>query len=700
MEFSHAGCEVAAICPRRGHPLLKTSSVQKTFHYRALGPLSSLTAAIQSFQPHLVVPCDDRAVQHLHELHDTGSAACPLIERSLGRPTSFSIVSNRLNFLEFARAQGLRTAETTAIDPALKVSPLPRPAPPWILKAEGSWGGHGVRIARGLYEVHESYQALRKPLSATRALKRLLAERDAFWLRTWWQHTPFDVIAQSYIPGRPANCAVFCWKGRVHAAIYAEVIRAQGVTGPATVVKIVNHPEMANAAEKIAARLDLSGFFGLDFVIEEGSGAAYLIEMNPRATPLCHLQPATGTTLPAALSAKLTGQPARPTAAAARKSTVAYFPQAWHWDPKCTFVASGFHDVPWEEPGLVRELLLLPWPERGALARILNRIRGNTAARRSSQGGVFMPSPDMRDQLISLGKAQPVLDESGAALPIRVPAVVPLRHTAEPGPLFLIHGSDGTIGNFHKLVNHLDPRLSVYGIQSQALLGEPTALSNVEEMAAYYLKELRALDVRGPYNFLGYSFGGIVAFEMARQFAAQGGERGMVGMIDNRRMSPSPDSGDSQARNPQMAAHLENLRGRNGFNYARTKLRARCLRYIYSLLQSFEQPVPRFLASAGDVNWFAARRYVPRVYPGRVTLFQTTESAGMPHNRWIRFSGKGTEVRVIPGGHENLFDEPQVQFLAREITECLQVQRVPEPVSHATLQHAPLLDASTILPGR
>ena len=634
MAFNRSGCDVAAICPSRGHPLLKTSSVPATFRYSALHPLNSLAAAIGEYHPDVVVPCDDRAVQHLHELHAAGAGAfgvdfSALLERSLGPPASYPVVTNRLRLLEIASDERLRVPETHPIRSLADLAALPT-GQPWILKSDGSWGGHGVRLAADRKQLSQSAEQLMQPLSAARALKRLIADRDAFWLRTWWTHSQSNVIAQSYISGRPANCAVFCCNGKVLAAICVEVLQSRGATGSATVVRLVDQPDMLLAAQRIARRLSLSGFFGLDFMLDDETGAAYLIEMNPRCTPLCHLQLGPGKDLVGALSAQLSGVPLVEAAPVTRKESIAYFPQAWHLDPSGKLLESSFQDVPWEEPALVQELLRVPFPDRGVLARVSNQFRGVKVA--------------------------------GEPLRTVAPAVVPLRGSGRREPLFLIHGVDGTVGRFHKLVKHLDPRWKIYGIQAQSLLGDEIALTRVEDLALYYLKEVRAVQPRGPYHFLGYSFGGLIAFEMATQMHSWGEQLGMVGLIDNRPMTPS----DS----PLMSTHLTRALGPRGFRYAKTKLRARGLRYAYSVFDAISHRAPASPKQAVDINWFAARHYAPRFYPGPITLFQASESSA-PNEKWIHLSGEGSEIRKIPGGHEDLFDEPQVRVLAQELSNCL-----------------------------
>jgi hypothetical protein len=209
-----------------------------------------------------------------------------------------------------------------------------------------------------------------------RVFKRLIVNRDPFWLRPWWNRSRPDVIVQALVPGRPANCAAVCWEGRVLACIGVEVVSAEGETGPAIAVRVVENSAMTLAAERIARRLGLTGFFGLDFMIEERSGATYLIEMNPRCTPLSHLQLGKGRDLVGALWAQLTGQPFRDTPPVTQNDIIAYFPQAL--SSKSEFLQSGFLDTPREEPDLVQELLQ-PWPDRSFLFRLTSKAHFFTA---------------------------------------------------------------------------------------------------------------------------------------------------------------------------------------------------------------------------------------------------------------------------------------------------------------------------------
>lgn len=372
---------------------MKTGAVRDIFHYNGLRPLDSLTAAIKAGQPELIIPCCDRSVRHLHELHGRSQEQgnrelVALIERSLGSPASYSTVCSRYELIEAARLEGVRVPRTERLQsPEQLATWQDTPSFPCVLKVDGTWGGGGIRIAHHADEVWSSLAQLDRMFGLKRALKRLVVNRDSFWLRLWWCQRPHEVVAQAYIPGRPANCAVACWKGRLLGGISCEVINSDGATGPASIVRIVDNPEMMFAAERIAGRLELSGLFGLDFMIEEGTNAAYLIEMNPRTTPLCHLRLGPGRDMAGALWAQLAAQPALDAPTVTSNKLIAYFPQACA--SQSELLESSFLDVPLGEPELIEELRR-PWPDRTLLSRFLVWL-----SRRPTLTSTVMDSPGL-----------------------------------------------------------------------------------------------------------------------------------------------------------------------------------------------------------------------------------------------------------------------------------------------------------------
>jgi len=172
----------------------------------------------------------------------------------------------------------------------------------------------------------------------------------------------------------------------VLAGIGVEVVSALGLQGPAIVVRVVENSDMMQAAKRIARRLELSGFFGLDFMIEDGTDLTYLIEMNPRCTPLSHLQLGTGRDMVGALHAQLVGQSFRATPSVTQSEMIAYFPQAW--TSQSEFLRTSFQDLPEDEPELI-EVLLHPWSERSLLGRAIDALRSVGKTDLPAQGYVF-----------------------------------------------------------------------------------------------------------------------------------------------------------------------------------------------------------------------------------------------------------------------------------------------------------------------
>ncbi|MGO9085588.1 MAG: ATP-grasp domain-containing protein [Candidatus Sulfotelmatobacter sp.] len=364
MALADAGCNVEAVCPP-GHPLDKTSAVRHAYTYHGLTPLMSFVHAIQATKPDLIVPADDLATRQLHQLYDRarrdqngGMSLCELIERSLGAPESFPTVFSRSGFINLAREEGLRVPQTEVISNTGDLRKwIARVGLPTVLKANGTSGGDGVRIVRTLEEAERALRKLQAPPLLARAFKRALANRDQTLVWPSLLRRRSVVNAQEFVAGREATSAIACWNGAVLASLHFEVVKKVDLAGHATVLRMIENAEMSAAAEKVARRLKLSGFHGLDFMLAANTGDAYLIEINPRTTQVGHLTLGPGRDLPAALYAALTGESIHHAPKVTESDTIALFPQEWRRDPVSTYLQSGYHDVPWQEPGLVRDCI-------------------------------------------------------------------------------------------------------------------------------------------------------------------------------------------------------------------------------------------------------------------------------------------------------------------------------------------------------
>jgi hypothetical protein len=371
--FLRHGCRVSAVCPP-GHPLRFVRGLDYVSTYQGFDSISSLKAAIEQTSPDIIIPCDDGVVWQLHELYSKNPELQPLIEKSLGSAAAFQVIQSRGAMLNTAITLGIRVPRTKTVSSTEEIEHWEAGFPA-VLKLDGTWGGAGVAVAATVAEAITAFHRLSKPMGSSTAWKRWLINHDPLALWSWKKREAPRVTIQQFIPGRPANTMFVCWQGDLLGLVTVEVLAAQGTTGAATVVRVIDNPEIEKTARLLARKFNLSGFHGLDFVLESATGDAYLIELNPRSTQLGHLRIPIQGDLAGILSAKLRDQPPPKAEDCIRSSTIAFFPQAITWNPKSEFLSLGFHDIPLEEPALHQELLRKSWPERRLLSRIYHLFR-------------------------------------------------------------------------------------------------------------------------------------------------------------------------------------------------------------------------------------------------------------------------------------------------------------------------------------
>lgn len=386
MEFARAGARVTLLGPYdHAGKVITTLSCHLTYH--ALRPLTALQNAIRQVEPDIIVPSDERTVRHLHWLHAVTDdlAVRHLIERSIGPADSFALTTTRHDLLMVARDLGVRVPESASLASLSDLRAWAARQPgPWVVKADGSWAGFGVRVVAGLSEAETAWRALARPVSGMHALRETLLEKDLFWWRPWLKRVRPAMSVQSFVDGWPANCAVACWQGEVLAGVAAEAVSTQSSTGPSTIARIIEGPEMLDAAGRVVGALGLSGFVGFDFMIEAATGLPYMIEMNPRTTPISTVRLGPQRDLVEALLAKVSGREVRSYTPVTQREIVVFFPHTWRQDPSSPYLHSAYHDVPWEEPALVRALMRPEIRDRYWMLRTLRRAMGKTPPKRTS----------------------------------------------------------------------------------------------------------------------------------------------------------------------------------------------------------------------------------------------------------------------------------------------------------------------------
>lgn len=368
MAFARAGCVVEAVYPA-GHFVDRIRSLNKSYPYSGLFPLASFRSAIVLARPDFVIPSDDTAMLYLHRLYenegrkncDESLAIREVLEKSVGNSDYYPLIESRTEVAAIARSEGIATPETNGVLSEEQLKDwLKEHGIPAVLKADGTSGGEGVRIVRTEKEALRAFRILRAPRGVHIVAKRALIDRETNLIVPWALRRKRTVSIQSFVGGRDANIALACWKGKVLASISAEVLRTTKPKGPASLVRVLPDGEMLRAAEKIVNRLKFSGLCGLDFVIDDQTDTTYFIEVNARSTQTCHLALGNGRNPVASLCAVLANVSLPDVPAVTKNDMIAIFPSAWLSQPTCKFFRTAYHDVPWEEPGLVRAGLAKP----------------------------------------------------------------------------------------------------------------------------------------------------------------------------------------------------------------------------------------------------------------------------------------------------------------------------------------------------
>jgi acetoacetyl-CoA synthetase len=232
-------------------------------------------------------------------------------------------------------------------------------------------------------------------------------------------------------------------------------------------------------------------------------------------------------------------------------------------------------------------------------------------------------------------------------------------------PLILAHGLDG-LASFSCLAKQIRTAHPIYGIQAKGVDGLEAPFERVEDMAAFYLDSLRELQPKGPYLLVGYSFGGLVALEMAQQLSENQNEVALLALLDT---FPHPRFMSPSHRLPlffkRMRSHVSQVRQRSlrgVFSYFVSGLKRRL--HLPGALHESQRPAETaglsFAATAlrrvNQKAYLAYASYRPRFYRGQVRFVATDSQTffpGDPAEIWGDLAGQ-FEVEVIPGDHLNI----------------------------------------------
>jgi amino acid adenylation domain-containing protein len=219
-------------------------------------------------------------------------------------------------------------------------------------------------------------------------------------------------------------------------------------------------------------------------------------------------------------------------------------------------------------------------------------------------------------------------------------------------PLYFIHGLGGNVAELFPIARSMTYPGPVFGIQARGLARHALPHTTVEAMAAEYLTAIKARQPNGPYYLCGYSFGGLVAFEMARRLAETGDEVGLLGLFDT---MPNFLGWPLQVWLTLVRRRMDGL--------------AASVSATLSFLKSTPASVLKVAASA----LIASARYRPGFYPGELTLFVPVErdsALPSPQAFWRQHARALSTVNTA-GGHLTMLSMPNAESAAASLTRNL-----------------------------
>jgi len=283
------------------------------------------------------------------------------------------------------------------------------------------------------------------------------------------------------------------------------------------------------------------------------------------------------------------------------------------------------------------------------------------------------------------------LELSAAAASVTSASLLPIQTKGTPPAFFCVHGMGGDVFHFRHLAHHVGTDIPFYGLRIRGVDGRAAIPTSIEEMAAHCIETVRAVQPHGPYLIGGYSFGGVVAFEMACRLVALGEAVTLLALLDA--INPALMRYDLSPRAARMLWEGMQRRGRRALRSRwlwerlkrRVLLRSPGAARLWARVATVRENYETRSEVISDLAEVAARRYRPTgCYPGRITLFRTQQHLQQtrdPELGWGGCAQLGVAAIDVPGSHFQMVYEPYVIALARALRGYLEAARAAAPAS-------------------
>jgi glyine---[glycyl-carrier protein] ligase len=257
--------------------------------------------------------------------------------------------------------------------------------------------------------------------------------------------------------------------------------------------------------------------------------------------------------------------------------------------------------------------------------------------------------------------------------------LLPLRPSGMLPPLFCIHPGGGLGWSYSGLMRHLPSDRPIYGLQARGILQPHLAPQTLDDMAADYLASIRQIQPTGPYNLLGWSFGGLVAHAIATRLQEQGESVALLAVLDT-----YPSSGDGEPQNGNvddgelLAVQLKALGYYQGDEPLQVSSALDILRQQGDLLSNLEEHEVTAILQVMKHNSRLASSFRPKRFDGDMLLFVATQDdAPPPADSWKSYVGGKIAVHEIDCKHVQMMQPGPLATIGRALANELDRQSPP-----------------------
>jgi len=265
-------------------------------------------------------------------------------------------------------------------------------------------------------------------------------------------------------------------------------------------------------------------------------------------------------------------------------------------------------------------------------------------------------------------------------------SLVPIKTTGNKPPLYLIHGGGLHVLMFQTLAANMDEEQPIYALQAKGLNGDGKALNRIEDMAVHYITEIERIQPNGPYALAGYSFGGLIAFEMAKQLKVANKEVLMLSVFDTIIKPELTDFDYSFSEKittlgKKVAWNLKDMvsHPKDNLSYRKYVYQRRINNWKFKLFQGKKQQDDannnQLESLINQSNFEAWNNYKITPYSGDLHLFRAEEQRFFIEDRnflgWKPFIKGKIHILDVPGDHLSLFNPPNGKTFAKILQNLL-----------------------------